>query len=133
MTYDWRNDPMLQNGGVAPSGHNAAADEIARLRAENERLSRLADAALMAADEMKRTADERATQAEAQAAAMVGALEKCVGYLLNAKIDLETGAPKRTAIQTIEGGLKMVREHLTAYHAEPVALSGQETGMEKRT
>lgn len=35
------------------------------------------------------------------------------GYLLNAKIDLETGAPKRTAIATIEGGLKTVRAALS--------------------
>lgn len=40
------------------------------------------------------------------------ALEGSVGYLLNAKIDLETGATKATAIKTIEGGLKMVRAAL---------------------
>lgn len=34
------------------------------------------------------------------------------GYLTNASIDLQTGAPKRTAINTIEGGLKMLREAL---------------------
>lgn len=32
------------------------------------------------------------------------------GYLLNAKIDLESGAPKRTAIQTIEGGIRLADE-----------------------
>jgi hypothetical protein len=31
------------------------------------------------------------------------------GYLLNAKIDLETGATKATAIKTIEGGLRVLR------------------------
>lgn len=36
------------------------------------------------------------------------ALEAAQGYLRNAKIDLETGAPKRTAIQTLEGGLRLV-------------------------
>jgi len=40
------------------------------------------------------------------------ALGKATGFLLNAKIDLETGAPKRTAIATIEGGLKMIRAAL---------------------
>lgn len=40
---------------------------------------------------------------------LLAALEAASGYLLNAKIDLETGAPKRTAICTIEGGLKVVR------------------------
>ena len=38
------------------------------------------------------------------------ALEAACGYLLNAKIDLETGAPRATAIRTIEGGLKMAQE-----------------------
>lgn len=36
------------------------------------------------------------------------ALHKAKGYLLNAKIDLETGAPKRTALATINGGLEMI-------------------------
>ncbi len=39
-------------------------------------------------------------------------LQSMTGYLLNAKIDLETGAPKRTAIMTIEGGLKIARQTL---------------------
>ena len=38
------------------------------------------------------------------------ALDAACGYLLNAKIDLETGAPKRTAINTIAGGLKVMRD-----------------------
>jgi hypothetical protein len=37
------------------------------------------------------------------------ALKSTSGYLMNAKIDLETGAPKRTAINTIEGGLKIAQ------------------------
>ena len=41
------------------------------------------------------------------------ALNTACGYLLNAKIDLETGAPKRTAIQTIDGGLRAIRAHTT--------------------
>lgn len=40
------------------------------------------------------------------------ALGKCTGYLLNAKIDIETGAPRRTALATIEGGLNMARSAL---------------------
>lgn len=40
---------------------------------------------------------------------MIAALNAAAGYLLNAKIDLETGAPKKTALATIEGGLKLVR------------------------
>jgi hypothetical protein len=40
---------------------------------------------------------------------MERALGAAEGYLLNAKIDLETGATKKTAIATIEGGLRMIR------------------------
>jgi hypothetical protein len=43
---------------------------------------------------------------------LIAALKASVGYLLNAKIDLETGATKATAIKTIEGGIKMAREAL---------------------
>lgn len=41
------------------------------------------------------------------------ALEAAAGYLMNAAIDLNTGAPKRTALATIEGGIKVVRAALT--------------------
>lgn len=40
--------------------------------------------------------------------ALLHALKAAAGYLLNAKIDLQSGAPKRTALQTIEGGLRLV-------------------------
>ena len=39
---------------------------------------------------------------------LLAALNAARGYLLNAKIDLETGAPKKTALNTIEGGLRMI-------------------------
>lgn len=42
------------------------------------------------------------------------ALSASGGYLMNAKIDLETGAPKRTAIRTIDGGIRLVNEALNA-------------------
>jgi len=45
-------------------------------------------------------------------AGLEAALKAMQGYLLNAKIDLETGATKRTAICTIEGGLKRARAAL---------------------
>jgi hypothetical protein len=44
---------------------------------------------------------------------LLKAVEAACGYLLNAKIDLETGRTKATAIRTIEGGLKMLRDALT--------------------
>lgn len=47
-------------------------------------------------------------QGAGQMPEVLAALKAAGGYLLNAKIDLETGAPKRTAIMTIEGGLRVV-------------------------
>lgn len=41
-----------------------------------------------------------------------GALRASEGYLLNARIDLETGTKKATTIATIGGGLKVVRAAL---------------------
>jgi len=49
----------------------------------------------------------------AEYADILAALKAACGYLMNAKIDLETGAPKRTAIRTIDGGLALVRAAIT--------------------
>jgi len=43
---------------------------------------------------------------------LVFALRAALGHLLNAKIDLETGTRKITALRTIDGGIKLVREAL---------------------
>lgn len=59
-----------------------------------------------------RLAASRLREMEAREAKLVEALSAASGYLLNAKIDLETGCPKAVAIQTIEGGLKTVRAAL---------------------
>jgi hypothetical protein len=59
--------------------------------------------------------------------ALKTALSSAEGYLLNAAIDLETGAPKRTALATINGGLRLVRE------AQAVGFSvGRGTGAEPK-
>jgi hypothetical protein len=55
---------------------------------------------------------ETALRVKTERDALEAALKASVGYMLNAKIDLETGAPKVTAIRTIEGGIKMAREAL---------------------
>lgn len=54
-------------------------------------------------------AADRIAALERENAALREALGAACGYLLNAKIDLETGARKSTAIATIEGGLRRVR------------------------
>jgi hypothetical protein len=41
---------------------------------------------------------------------LVEAALAAIGYLRNAKIDLETGAPKATAIRTIDGGIAMLEK-----------------------
>jgi hypothetical protein len=43
---------------------------------------------------------------DARIAALTRELSAACGYMRNAKIDLETGATKATAIRTIEGGLR---------------------------
>lgn len=44
---------------------------------------------------------------------LLAALRAAQGYMRNAKIDLETGAPKKTALATIDGGLRLVDAAIT--------------------
>jgi len=46
------------------------------------------------------------------------ALSCAVGYMLNASIDLSTGAKKSTAQATIDGGIKRARAVLAKYGRE---------------
>lgn len=46
---------------------------------------------------------------------VVEAAYAAAGYLRNAKIDLETGAPKATAIRTIDGGLIKLESALAEF------------------
>ena len=41
---------------------------------------------------------------------MAKEMKAAVGYMLNAAIDLESGAPKSTALRTINGGIARLRE-----------------------
>ena len=65
------------------------------------------DEELDARDAVRDTAD-RINRLTRLALDLAAALSVARGYMLNAKIDLETGAPKRTALATIAGGLKIV-------------------------
>lgn len=49
---------------------------------------------------------------------MLAALKAASGFLMNAKIDLETGAPKRTAIMTLDGGLKIIGAAIDKFGGE---------------
>ena len=44
-------------------------------------------------------------------------LSAALGYMRNARIDLETGASKATAIRTISGGIKRAEEALAKIDA----------------
>lgn len=70
---------------LCPEG--AAVERIEELDAENERLLKLIGT-------------------------LRNALGAASGYLQNAAIDLQTGARKKTAISTVEGGLRVVRTAL---------------------
>lgn len=106
----------------APAEAKRALDELRAALASAPQLWQCPDCAFsfdaMHADEgggysCPACAETRLTAALASANALnerlVAELEAATGYLLNARIDLETGATKKTAIQTIEGGLKRIR------------------------
>ena len=87
-------DPCIMGEPLVP-------EAVKRLIAEkNSQISHAADLA----GELEASLSREAKLREA--------LEKASGYMTNAAIDLQTGAPKRTALNTIEGGLKMVRDAL---------------------
>lgn len=105
--WDWDAGDIGNEYSAPYCGVFVANDEdtlIYELRANSKRAKD--DAAFIAA------ARQALPELIAEVLALRKALSASRGYLLNAKIDLETGAPKRTAINTIEGGLKMVREAL---------------------
>lgn len=64
------------------------------------------------ADPLCAEAADRISALEAEVAKLRGELSASVGYLLNAKFDLEAGSTKATAIRTIEGGIKRARRAL---------------------
>lgn len=96
----------------------------------------LRDAMLRHARNLERYPFESATMAEAgrlaanairsairevhgvEGETLYDALSAAAGYLRNAQIDLETDAPKATALRTIKGGLKRVEDALSSMNAE---------------
>ena len=49
------------------------------------------------------------------APALLAELKAAVGYMRNAKIDLETGCTKATAIRTISGGIDRAEKAIAAF------------------
>lgn len=50
---------------------------------------------------------------------LLAEMKAAAGYLRNAKIDLETGATKATAIRTIDGGLKRLEAAIARASSQP--------------
>ena len=94
----WSNADLADrlNMGVAmyADGVDVAATEAA--------MSVAADRIVSMTAELRQAADE---------------LSAALGYMRNARIDLETGAPKATAIRTLSGGIKRGEQSLTAARA----------------
>ena len=78
---------------------------------EAERISDLERSAEDAANELDRLLDASAAK-DAEIARLREALSAACGYMRNAAIDLGTGAPKKTALATVEGGLKLAEAAL---------------------
>lgn len=55
---------------------------------------------------------------------LLTALRAAQGYLTNAAIDLETGAPKKTALATINGGIEIVRAAIAKAGIDPLDNGG---------
>ena len=63
-------------------------------------------------DDDRQLAADRLEALSSEVERLNAELSAAVGYMTNAAIDLETGAPKRTALQTLNGGLKRARQAL---------------------
>lgn len=53
-----------------------------------------------------------------RALALAAALRAAKGYMLNGVIDLETGTPKATTKNTLNGGIKMINDTLAKWASE---------------
>lgn len=80
------------------------ADIVDRLRAPMYR-EPSGESLVMDATSTQAAMDEAA----GEIARLRTALSSCAGYMLNAKIDLETGTPKRTTLNTLEGGIRIAK------------------------
>jgi hypothetical protein len=61
---------------------------------------------VMGAEAAMRVAAARIMTLDADLRLLTDELSAMLGYMRNARIDLETGAPKATAIRTLSGGIK---------------------------
>lgn len=102
----YRNNPVgnimfIITDRVSSDGRAYVLNYIAALKAELEKVKLTA-----AGHYLNWQLKEAALEAENKR--LREALKGALGYLRNARIDLETGAPKRTAINTLGGGIAMV-------------------------
>jgi hypothetical protein len=112
LVYNLRSLARFEHADLSIG--DEAADLIERQAAEIARLQ----AGGCARDQTTTQYCAEAVALAAEIQRLRGELSAATGYMLNAKIDLETGAPKRTAITTIEGGLRRARAALPSPPAE---------------
>lgn len=99
---------------VGPDGNPIAFFPIGRTDAEHTLALRSAEFAARARKDVPDllsalvAATARAEAAEAEAKRLREWLSSAKGYMLNAKIDLETGTKKKTTIDTLTGGLRLI-------------------------
>lgn len=104
-------------------GEGATSLDWAMLRAANLGLS-LGENLSKVAEQFRMIEAETEAKSATEIARLTAALEEAekalgtaCGYMRNAQIDLDTGAPKKTALATISGGLKLTEDALTAIRA----------------
>ena len=103
LVYNLRSLARFEHADLSIG--DEAADIIDRQAAEIARLQ----AGGCARDHTPSQYCAEAAALAAEIERLRGELSAATGYMLNGKIDLETGASKRTAIATIEGGLRRAR------------------------
>lgn len=89
-----------------------------RLLAEKEARIEKRDRQIAGMGDLVAASEARALAAEAEVERLREALSTALGYMRNARIDLETGATKATAIRTISGGISRTEAVLNTIRGE---------------
>ena len=97
----------------ARNGHGCRAwNSLPNSHKEPYRLDGRASLAALRAGGWEVEKRDASAAKDAEIARLREALSAACGYMRNAAIDLGTGAPKKTALATVEGGLKLAEAAL---------------------